>query len=134
MDLDWYLDHYTAPRQRARRRRTLMTVTRTKRQRWRMTLDELCYAAGIDVKTFDRWADSGILGKRQAARPDRGRGRHITKETAQRTVLVARMVTAGVTPDVAGCVAAGHRTGDTSLLIADLPGGVHVTISREDLP
>lgn len=104
------------------------------RVRWRMTLDELCYAAKIDVKTFDSWADRGLLGKRLASRPDQGRGRHITRETAQKTVLVARMVASGVTPDVAGCVAAGHRTGDDTPLVANLPGGISVTISREDLP
>lgn len=99
-----------------------------------MTLDELCYAARIDVKTFDAWADAGFLGKRLASRPDQGRGRHLTRETAQRTVLVARMVAAGIRPDIAGCVAAGHKTGDSTPLVADLPGDVHVTISREDLP
>lgn len=102
--------------------------------RWRMTLDELCYAAKIDHKTFDAWADAGLLGRRVTERPNQGRGRHITRDTAQRTVLVARMVAAGIHPDVAGCVAAGHKTGATDPLVAQLTGGTTFTISREDLP
>lgn len=134
MDLDWYLDHYVPPPRQTKRRRKPTTMTEQKRERWRMTLDELCYAAKIDVKTFDAWADAGLLGKRLASRPDQGRGRHITRETAQRTVLVARMVVSGVRPDIAGCVASGHKTGDTTPLVANLPGGIDMTISREDLP
>jgi len=134
MDPDWYLDHYLAPIERIKRRRKPMTMTTPKRERWRMTLDELCYTSGISPNVFNEWADAGYLGKRLAAYPANGRGRHITRETAQRTVLVARMVKAGVTPSVAGCVAAGHKTGDDSPLVADLPGGIHVEISREDLP
>lgn len=134
MDLDWYLDRYTGPPQRTKKRRKQVSNLAEQRQRWRMTLDELCYAAKIDVNTFNSWADAGLLGKRLASRPDQGRGRHITRETAQRTVLVARMAAAGIRPDIAGCVAAGHKTGDTAPLVADLPGNVHVTISRDDLP
>lgn len=134
MDPDWYLDHYTVPIERPKRRRKLTPVTSPKRERWRMTLDELCYAAGINPYIFNVWAGEGLLGKRLVAYPANGRGRHITRETAQRTVLVARMIAAGVTPTVAGCVAAGHKTGDSTPLVADLPGGIHITILREDLP
>lgn len=105
-----------------------------KRIRWRMTLDELCYVAGITTPIFDEWADKGWLGKRSIARPDQGRARHITRELAQRTVLVARLVRAGLHPEAAGCVAQGHMTNDREPLQADLPGGVHITISRSDLP
>ena len=99
-----------------------------------MTLDELCYVANIKADTFDQWANNGLLGKRLASRPDQGRGRHITRETAQRTVLVARLVASGVDPDVAGRVAEGHKTGATDPLVARLPGGITITIPREDLP
>lgn len=134
LDLDFYLDRYVAPRGQPSYRRKRRSHVNEKRPRWRMTLDELCYVAKVNVKTFDTWADAGLLGKRLASRPDKGRGRHITRETAQRTVLVARLVAAGVHPDVAGCVAAGHKTGDNTPLVAALPGGVQVTVSREDLP
>lgn len=131
---DWYLDRYVPPAKLPKRRRKQVIIMVEPRRRWRMTLDELCYAARITPATFDRWADAGLLGKRLASRPDQGRGRHITRDTAQRTVLVARLVAAGVKPDAAGCIAAGHKTGDNTPLVADLPGGVQVTIPREDLP
>lgn len=104
------------------------------RQRWRITLDELCYAAKIQPEAFDIWARNGYLGKRLASYPDKGRGRHITRDAAQRTVLVARLVRAGVREDVAGHVAAAHKVGDTEPLEAELPNGVRVTVAREDLP
>lgn len=91
-----------------------------------MTVDELCYAAQIEVTTFNEWADTGVIGS--------ARDRRVTRSIAQKTVLVARLVAAGLHPHAAGCVAAGHKTNDTSPLVAELPGGVTVTIERNDLP
>jgi hypothetical protein len=135
MDPDWYFDHYPAPPATLgrRRRKTVIRMTQP-RQRWRMTLDELCYAAQITPSTFNEWADQGLLGRRVAERPDAGRGRHITRETAQRTVLVARLVSAGIHPEAAGHVAAGHKVGDDDPLEAQLNNGVTVAIRRDDLP
>lgn len=99
-----------------------------------MTLDQLCLTAKIDAKTFDTWADQGILGNRLRERPAQGRGRHITRDTAQRTVLVARLVSAGVHPIAAGHIAAGHSVRDTTPLHAELGNGVTVSIDRSDLP
>jgi hypothetical protein len=104
------------------------------RERWRMTFDQLCMEARIDAKTFDSWADQGILGKRLTSRPVQGRGRHITRDVAQRTVLVARLVAAGLHPLAAGHVASGHSVRETDPLVAHLPNGVTVTIDRSDLP
>lgn len=101
-------------------------TTAHKRTRWKMTAEELCYAAGIDVTTFNEWIDLGIVG--------RNRDRRVTREVAQKTVLVARLVTAGLGPYVAGCVVAGHKTNDDHPLEAELPGGVVVTVDRTDLP
>lgn len=105
-----------------------------KRVRWRMTLDELCYVAGIEPNLLDEWADKGWLGKRCVVRPIRGRSRQITREMAQRTVLVARLVRAGLHPEAAGHVAQGHMVNDHEPLTAELPGGVIITITRSDLP
>lgn len=91
-----------------------------------MTVEELCYAAGIDVATFNEWSDTGIVG--------RNRDRRVTKTVAQKTIIVARLVAAGLHPHAACCVAAGHKTNDTSPLVAELPGGVTVTVERTDLP
>lgn len=134
MDPDWYLDHDMTPHERRRlRRKTVIRMTE-QRIRWRMTLDELCYAARITPRVFNDWADRGLLGRRVAERPDAGRGRHITRETAQRTVLVARLVAAGIHPEAAGHVAAGHKVGDTTTLDASLSNGVTVQVRRDDLP
>lgn len=134
MDPDWYLDHDPTPCERRRiRRKTVIRMTKP-RERWRMTFDELCYAARITPDTFDTWADQGLLGRRVAERPVNGRGRHITRETAQKTVLVARLVAAGIHPEAAGCVVAGHRVGDLTPLEASLNNGVTVQIRRDDLP
>lgn len=104
------------------------------RQRWRITLDQLLMEAKITAKTFDEWADQGILGKRLVERPAQGRGRHITRDTAQRTVLVARLVRAGIHPLAAGHIASSHNVRETTPLTAELPNGVTVTIDRSDLP
>lgn len=121
----------TRIRTKPRRRKDEMPE---KRVRWRMTLDELCYVAGITPDILDEWADKGWIGKRCVARPNGGRGRHITREMAQRTVLVSRLVRAGLHPEAAGCVAQGHKVNDHEPLHADLPGGVQITITRSDLP
>ena len=128
-----YTDAPTTLRYRQRKRMGRMQMDE-KRERWRITFDELCFLAGITHKTFDEWADQGVLGKRLTSRADQGRGRHITRETAQRTILVARLVAAGMHPVAAGCVVQGHRPRDTSPLLAELPGGVSISIDRSDLP
>ena len=120
---------------RTRPRRKKIEMLETKRPvRWRMTLDELCYAACISATQFHDWADQGILGKRLTFRPNGGRGSQITREVAQRTVLVARLVAAGVHPLAAGCIAQGHKVNDIAPLHAELTCGVTITILREDLP
>jgi hypothetical protein len=110
------------------------TQLREPRTRWRITLDELCYAARIDPVVFDAWATSGYLGKRLATCPAGGRARHITRETAQRTVLMARLVWAGLTPVAASHLVTTHHVGDEGPLVAELAGGVTVSVPRSDLP
>jgi hypothetical protein len=132
-EIDWYLDHPAGPSTVRLRRKAVIRVAQP-RQRWRITLDELCYTARISPTIFDIWATSGYLGSRLTSVPDKGRGRHITRATAQRTVLVSRLVAAGMRPEVAGHVVAGHRVGDTAPLEAELPNGVTVTVARDDLP
>lgn len=136
LDLSVFDDMPTTSRIRTRPRvkKIDMPVTVERRARWRMTLDELCYAAAISPGQFQQWADEGVLGKRLAVRPNGGRASHITRETAQRTVLVARLVAAGVHPLAAGHVAQGHKVNDSEPLHAELPCGVTITILREDLP
>ena len=106
----------------------------TERVRWRITLDQLLLEAKIDAKTFDAWADAGYLGSRLRERPNQGRGRHITRVTAQKTVLVARLVHAGISPMMAGHIASNHSLKDTTPLTIDTGHGVTVTIDRSDLP
>ncbi len=117
------LDVGATTRQRPKRRKKADVDTRV---RWKMSIEELCYAAGIDSDTFTEWVHFGLVGKSRDLR--------VTREVAQKTVLVARLVGAGLYPTGAGCVAAGHKTGDTSPLVAELPGGVTVTVLRTDLP
>lgn len=132
VSLDWYLDKYEPPPKQRRKTRSRMAEPR---ERWRITLGELCYAAKITPVVFQLWADSGYLGSRLRSLPSQGgRGRHITRETAQRTVLLARLVTAGLTPEAASHVATAHAVGDDEPLRMALPGGVLVTIQRDDLP
>jgi len=109
-------------------------TVKEKRVRWRMTLDELCAAACVDARQFQLWADEGILGKRIASTPNGGRGSHITREVAQRTVLVSRLVAAGVHPLAAGHIAQGHKVNDYHPLETALTCGVTITIDRTDLP
>lgn len=132
-NLDWYLDKYEPPAKQ--RRKTRKRKMAEPRQRWRITLDELCYAASINPATFQAWADSGYLGARLRSIPSQGgRGRHITRETAQRTVLMARLVRAGLSPEAASHLATSHTVGSDEPLEVRLSEYVTVTIPRNDLP
>ncbi len=120
-------------RTRPREKKQEMQVLE-RRSKWRMTLDELCAVACITPVQLHQWASEGILEKRLAPKARAGRAPVITREAAQRTVLVSRLVAAGVHPLAAGHIAQGHKTNDFEPLQADLPCGVTITIQRKDLP
>ncbi len=105
-----------------------------RRAKWRMSLEELCSVACITPVQLQQWANEGVIEKRLAPTMRAGRAPHITREAAQRTVLVSRLVAAGVHPLAAGHIAQGHKTNDFEPLQADLPCGVTITIQRKDLP
>lgn len=131
-DLNWYLDRYEPP---PKQRRKTVTRMAEPRERWRITLDELCYAAQITPVVFQAWAEAGYLGSRLRSLPSQGgRGRHITRETAQRTVLMARLVQAGLTPEAASHVATTHQVGNDEPLRVSLTSQAAITVSRDDLP
>lgn len=106
-----------------------MTTTK-----WRMTLDELCHLVDVNAHQLDRWASLGAFGPRWRERRDQGKWRHISKETAQRAVIMAALTRSGFQPIVAAALSAQHRRGAKSDLVFKFSDNVSVTIKREDLP
>lgn len=104
------------------------------RVRWRITFDQLCYATGVPAAKLERWRAMGYLGARVAEPRDQGFGRHITREVAQRAVLLARCVAAGVTEETAARLVADHRAGDTQPIVAKVSDTVTIKVSKEGLP
>ena len=106
------------------------------RQRWRMPLDQLAYLCKVDVYTLNTWASDGALGRKYIDQRSGGgsRWRHITREMAQRAVLMSRLTRAGVGAAAAARVAETHNVGEVTDLIVKIGTDVEVRVSREDLP
>lgn len=104
------------------------------RQRWRITLDELAYQCGVPASEVQRWADIGALGSRYAEGRDQGFGRHITREAAQRAVLMARLTQSGVNVNRAARITVSHTVRETDPLTVDVGQGVKIIVDRSDLP
>jgi len=103
------------------------------RVRWRMTLDELAYATKVSPITLEEWAQLGAYGPRWKENRDRGKWRHITREVAQRAVVMSRLVRAGLTTITAADIARTHEVGDDMPLYAH-QGEVTLIVKRNDLP
>lgn len=104
------------------------------RVRWRITLDQLLHATGVTGAELDRWRRAGYLGARVAEGADQGFGRHITREVAQRAVLMARCVDAGITEEVAARLVADHVPRDNQPIVAKMSDTVTIKVSKEGLP
>ncbi len=104
------------------------------RERWRMTLEGLCHLVGRRPGDLARWATWGCFGPGLAGRPVGGWG-NITRLQAQRAVVCARLVDAGV-GEHAACLMAPSmldspvRRGPAGLEWSD--GGVTVTVHFAD--
>lgn len=110
-----------------------MTTNDVGRVRWRMTLDELCYATKASAMLIEEWAQLGAYGPRWRENRDRGKYRHVTREMAQRAVIMSRLVQAGMKPEAAARISVEHTVRITDPLIARI-GAVEITIKRDDLP
>lgn len=73
-----------------------------------MTLDELCYTVRRTPVDLERWAELGALGERWKEPRDRGKWRHITKDTAGRTIIMERLIQAGFDEERAAPIAASY--------------------------
>jgi hypothetical protein len=105
----------------------------TERVRWRVTLDQLCHLCDANPYTLEYWAALGALGPRWKEPRNSGKWRHITREAADRAVLMSRIVKAGVEPWRAAQIASTHQHGDTTPLTVTI-GEVQIQVSREELP
>lgn len=103
------------------------------RIRWRMTLDQLVYETKASANLIEEWAQLGAYGPRWRENRDRGKYRHVTREMAQRCMIMARLVRAGMKPEAAARIAVEHTLRTTEPLIARI-GEVQIVINREDLP
>lgn len=106
----------------------------TRTPRWRMTLDELCWRVRKKPQDLERWAQLGAFGPRWKEPRDRGKWRHINRETAQRAVIMAQLVESGMKEENASKLAEVHRLKETEDLDLMLASGVRIVIKREDLP
>lgn len=111
------------------------------RQRWRMSLDELCHVTNADVQTLERWSALGALGSRWRQRRDQGKWRHITREVARRAVIMSRLVAAGIAEEPASRMAMTYYYSPRSReaeeereIVHSAPGYVRVVIPLRDLP
>jgi hypothetical protein len=73
-----------------------------------MTLGELCYAVRRTPLDLERWARLGALGDRLKEPRDRGKWRHITKETAGRVIIMERLLQQGIKEAQAAPLAASY--------------------------
>jgi hypothetical protein len=78
-----------------------MTETR---QRWRCTLEELCFKASAKPKDLERWARAGAFGPRWAETTE-NKWRHIDRMTARRAVLMRILLDAGLNEETAAGLA-----------------------------
>jgi hypothetical protein len=105
----------------------------TKRVRWRMTFDELCYLCRVRPPEIDRWAALGAFGPRLKEPRDRGWHRHVDRTTAQRAVIMSQLRRAGLNETVSAALAATHQLGETEEIVFE-SGDVRVTVRRDSLP
>lgn len=104
-----------------------------RRVRWRMTYQELLYLTRTRPDMLEHWATLGALGPRWKEPRDRGKWRHVTRECAQRAVIMSRLVQAGVLPERAAEISANHTLKDETDLVVTT-GPVTVQVRRDDLP
>lgn len=104
-----------------------------KRERWRMTLDELAYACRATVKELDEWAKAGALGPEWTEPISHGRWRHITKPAAERAVLCSRMLRAGIPLTLAATFASAHQAGEHVPLVVEMSPNVVIAVDRTSL-
>lgn len=73
-----------------------------------MTFDELCYTVRRKPDELERWAALGALGNRWREPRDRGKWRHMTKDTAGRVIIMDRLVLAGIDEESAAKIASSY--------------------------
>jgi methyl coenzyme M reductase subunit C len=100
-----------------------------------MTLDELCYSVRRTPVDLERWAELGALGDRMKEPRDRGKWRHITKDTAGRTIIMDRLVQAGLDEERAASIARTYVRRDhwPSDKIRTTVRGVQVVVDLAEL-
>jgi len=98
-----------------------------------MTFDELCYACKVRPPTIDRWAELGAFGPRLKEPRDRGWHRHVTRELAQRAVIMSRLVKLGLDEHVAAELAVMHQLGETDEITFPADNA-SITVRRDNLP
>lgn len=103
------------------------------RVRWRMTFDQLCYECRTTPPVVDRWAELGAFGPRLKEPRDRGWHRHVSREVAQRAVIMSRLIKFGLNERVAAELASLHELGETEPMIYT-GNNASITIRRDNLP
>lgn len=98
-----------------------------------MTLDELCYRVKCRPVDLERWAELGAFGPRWKEPRDRGKWRHITRDTAQRAVVMAHLVKIGLQEPDAARFASLHEKRDATKPLVISMDGVEIIVRREEL-
>ena len=96
-------------------------------------MGELCLRCRCTARDLDRWAVIGAFGPRIMERRLTGWHHHIDRVTAQRAVIMSRLMRAGLKEEAAVKIVETHERGDSGNITATMDGVV-ITVSREDLP
>jgi Fe2+ transport system protein FeoA len=98
-----------------------------------MTLDELCFLTARSPVDLERWAQLGAFGLRWKEPRDRGKWRHISRATAQRAVIMERLVQLGIDEEHSAAIASTHEVKDKDKPLDVTIRGVTLTVHRADL-
>lgn len=132
---EWWDEPHTRTRQRRKDTKhnlgslRIKEASALKMEPWKISPEALADLAGISVETLSEWVGRGLLGK-----PDtRQRANSLSLGTAQKTILMSRLVAVGLHPVAAGHIVATHNSKDFGPLTVELPGGIVITVDRKNL-
>lgn len=108
-----------------------------KRERWRMTLQELCHRTGATPQELNEWAKLGVFGPAWAQSTE-NKWRHVTKAVARRAIVMRHLLDRRIEPLPAAMMAwsAGDRLAKGEKVAYGEDGKVVIELDPEgmDLP
>jgi myo-inositol catabolism protein IolC len=103
------------------------------RERWRMTLDELCHVSRTKQPELERWRAIGAFGDRWKEDRDRGVWRHISKIVAHRAIIMRTLIELGLTEPAALQIARQHEITEKDEPLEVIGKNGRITVWRSNL-